>query len=74
MPTCHTLEESVKDSRERERAEADSTPSLRCLRSHPLAPPLTPGQSTAQAVTPHSKCDYTICTVRDRVPGKVVAL
>ena len=53
------MEETVKGSRRTEEEEGTA----------PQSPPTnvsnTPGRTTAQAVTPQSKCDYSVYTMRN---------
>ena len=43
-------------------------------RAPPPPIPATPGRSTAEAVTPDSKCDYIVYTVRKESHDEVVAV
>ena len=61
------LEETVKHSRQ----EAESTSVVLDTQDDP---PPSPGHSTATAVTPDSKCDYIVYTVRDKIGNEVVAV
>ena len=71
-----TLEETVKHSREEVESTSDTlmyTPTPKGKGKAPAAQ-LTPGHSAASAVTPDSKCDYIVYTVKDRVTKEVVAV
>ena len=64
------LEESVKDSRSEEESAAKTPPQT------PQRPQKrrTPRTSTALAVTPDSKCDYIVYTLRDDQSAVVAVL
>ena len=64
------LEETVKHH---SRAEAQSTLPSTPMRMKGMSQPLTPGHSTARAVTPDSRCDYIVYTLREQVINEVVA-
>ena len=65
------LEETVKHH---SRAEAQSTLPSTPMRMKGVSQPLTPGHSTARAVTPDSRCDYIVYTLREQVINEVVAV
>ena len=67
------LEETVKHSREEAKPTSDALLYTQKKGKAP-APQLSPGRSTASAVTPDSKCDYIVYTVRERVTMEVVAV
>ena len=69
-----TLEETVKHSREEVESTSDTLMYTPTPKGKAPAAQLTPGSSTASAVTPDSKCDYIVYTVKDRVTTEVVAV